>query len=83
MIQATWLKGWFLFVSYYFPLNAITGPLNSIVVEDDYIHTYIQLTVTRSGMWDVRVEARQAGSTWGDTVQSFGVANWTSEILII
>jgi hypothetical protein len=34
-------------------------------------------------MWDARVEARWAGSAWGDTVQSFGVANQMTKKLII
>jgi hypothetical protein len=34
-----------------------------------------QLMVGGSGMGDVRAEARWGGSAWGDTIQSFGVAN--------
>jgi hypothetical protein len=30
-------------------------------------------------MGDVRAEAHRAGSAWGDTVQSFGVANQTTK----
>jgi hypothetical protein len=31
-------------------------------------------------MWDDREEARWARSVWGDTIQLFGVANWTTTI---
>jgi hypothetical protein len=42
-----------------------------------------QLIVSWCGMWDVRAEAHWGGSAWGDTFQSFGVANWTTKKIII
>jgi hypothetical protein len=38
-----------------------------------------QPIVGGSNRRDVREEACWAGSAWGDTVQSFGVPNWTTK----
>ena len=32
-----------------------------------------------TGTWGVRAEACWAGSAWGDTIPSFGVANWSTK----
>jgi hypothetical protein len=42
-----------------------------------------QLIVNRSGMGDIRAEARWGEGAWGDTVQLFGVANQMTKIIII